>query len=179
MSGNNRKVVLYIACSLDGYIASNNDDLSFLNKVQKEGEDYGFTEFEASIDTIILGRKTYDWVMDKVGEFPHKNKQVFVLTHQNRKSYENITFYNGEVKELIGQLRKEDGRHIFCDGGAGVVDAFLKDRLIDEFVISIVPILLGEGVRLFKSGQPEQDLELISTKRYDTGLVQMRYKRKC
>lgn len=70
----NRKVILYIACSLDGYIAGSNDNLSFLDKVQREGEDYGYTEFESSFDTVLIGRKTYDWVVDKIGELPHKNK---------------------------------------------------------------------------------------------------------
>ena len=75
-----RKVILYIAASLDGYIAKSNDDLSFLNAVQREGEDYGYQEFMRSVDTVILGRKTYDWVMTQVEIFPHAELQTFVIT---------------------------------------------------------------------------------------------------
>ncbi|MEI7504924.1 MAG: dihydrofolate reductase, partial [Paludibacter sp.] len=70
----NRKVILYIAMSLDGYIAKPNDDLSFLSMVQQEGEDYGYTDFVNTVDTVIMGRKTYDWVMTQVPEFPHNDK---------------------------------------------------------------------------------------------------------
>lgn len=80
---NNRKVILYIATSLDGYIAKPNDDLSFLSLVQKEGEDYGYANFEKTIDTVILGRKTYDWVTKAVRHFPHADKTLTSLQELN------------------------------------------------------------------------------------------------
>ncbi len=170
-----RKVILYIAMSLDGYIAKPNDDLSFLNSVQKEGEDYGYFDFIKSVDTVILGRKTYDWVMKHVDEFPHKDKTTYIITRHYKASEGNLHYYNGDLKKLISQLKSQEGKNIFCDGGAEMVNLLLKDKLIDELIISVIPVLLGEGTRLFKDGRPEQSLKLISSKSYEKGLVQLHY----
>ncbi|MBS1663364.1 MAG: dihydrofolate reductase [Bacteroidetes bacterium] len=174
---NTRKVILYIASSLDGYIAKPNDDLSFLSLVQKEGEDYGYNEFIKTIDTVILGRKTYDWVTKEVGFFPHADKKSFVITRTAQPQKGQTTFYTGDLSSLIKKLKSEEGKDIFCDGGAEIVTEFLKNNLIDELIISIIPIFLGGGTRLFKDGRPEQKLELLSTKAFDTGLTQLHYRR--
>lgn len=171
-----RKVILYIATSLDGYIAKPNDDLSFLSIVQRDGEDYGYTDFVKSVDTVILGRKTYDWVMTQVPEFPHADKYSYVITRTPRPSIGNINFYTGDLKELVLQLKAENGKNIFVDGGAEIVNELLKQNLIDEFIISVIPILVGNGTRLFKDGYSEQKLKLIDTKRFETGLIQLHYK---
>jgi dihydrofolate reductase len=173
----NRKVILYIAASLDGYIAKPNDDLSFLSIVQKEGEDYGYEDFVKTIDTVILGRKTYDWVMTQVSEFPHADKETYVITRTEKAAIGKTSFYTGSLKELILRLKQKEGKNIFIDGGAEVVNALLEDKLIDEMIISTIPILLGEGTRLFKDGRPEQRLDLVSSKTFDSGLVQAHYKR--
>lgn len=172
-----RKVILYIASSLDGYIAKPNDDLSFLSIVQQDGEDYGYADFVKSVDTVILGRKTYDWVMTQVPEFPHADKNSFIITRTSRPSVGKTSFYTDNLKDLILRLKSEQGKNIFIDGGAEIVNELLKENLIDEFVISIIPILLGDGVKLFKDGRPEQKLTLISTKQFETGLTQLHYKR--
>lgn len=170
-----RKVILYIAASLDGYIAKPNNDLSFLSLVQKEGEDYGYGEFIKSIDTVILGRKTYDWVMTQVPEFPHADKNSFIITRTARPDIGKTKFYTGKLKDLVSKLKSEQGKHIFIDGGAEIVNELLKENLIDEFIISIIPVLLGNGTRLFKDGRPEQKLKLVSTKHFEKGLVQVHY----
>jgi len=173
-----RKLFIYIACSLDGYIAKPGDNLDFLDCVDQEGEDYGYHDFISGIDTVILGRKTYDWVMARVDQFPHADKKTYVITRTARPEQGNITFYTGPLKELIEDLKHQQGKHIFCDGGGEVIDELLKHELIDEFIISIVPVLVGKGTRLFKDGQPEQDLKLVSVKEFETGLVQLHYKLK-
>ena len=175
-----RTLTLYIATSLDGYIAKPNDDLSFLQLVEKEGEDYGYAEFTATIDTIILGRKTYDWVLREIGSSHYDNgeRNVYVITRTERPSVGKTIFYTGNLTELVRQLKTESGKNIYCDGGAEIVNELLKDDLIDEFIISVIPILVGNGTRLYKDDRPEQQLELISTKTFDTGLTQLHYKRK-
>lgn len=172
-----RKVILYIASSLDGYIAKPNDDLSFLSIVQQDGEDYGYADFVKSVNTVILGRKTYDWVMTQVPEFPHADKNSFIITRTSRPSVGKTSFYTDNLKDLILRLKSEQGKNIFIDGGAEIVNELLKENLIDEFIISIIPILVGSGTKLFKDGRPEQKLELISTKQFDKGLTQLHYKR--
>lgn len=171
-----RKFILYISCSLDGYIAKLNDDLSFLNIVQAEGEDYGYQDFIASVDTVIVGRKTYDWVIDQGYEFPHEDKESYIITRRELSKKGNLTFYNGDLPALVKKLKEKDGGNIFCDGGSEIVNHLLKEKLFDELIISIIPILVGEGVRLFQDGRPEEELELISSKNFASGLVQLHYK---
>ena len=170
-----RKVILYIASSLDGYIAKPNDDLSFLSRVQQEGQDYGYAEFIDNVDTVILGRKTYDWVMKQVKKFPHAKLDSYIITRTPRQDIGNIKFYTGNLKELILKLKKQRGKNIFIDGGAEIINELLKEKLIDQIYLSIVPILLGNGVRLFKDGLPEQNLRLINSKQFETGLIQLQY----
>lgn len=172
----NRKVILYIAISLDGYIAKPNDDLRFLSIVEQEGQDYGYTDFVKTVDTVILGRKTYDWVMTQVPEFPYADKNTFIITRTKRQSIGKINFYSGKLRDLISKLKTEQGENIFIVGGAEIVNELLKENLIDEFIISIIPILVGNGTKLFKDGRPEQILELVSTKQFDKGLTQLHYK---
>ncbi|MBL7709948.1 MAG: dihydrofolate reductase [Chitinophagaceae bacterium] len=172
-----RKLVLYIAMSLDGYIAAPGDDLSFLSAVQQEGEDYGYANFINTVDTVILGRRTYDWVMTQVNEFPHADKETYIITRTARSAIGNVQFYTGKLSELITMLKKRPGKTIFCDGGAAVVNNLLENRLIDEFIISVIPILLGKGTRLFQEDKPEQLLTLTESRQFASGLVQLHYRR--
>ncbi|WP_435522220.1 dihydrofolate reductase family protein [Chryseobacterium indoltheticum] len=175
-----RKVSLFIATSLDGYIAKPNDDLSFLKIVEKEGEDYGYTEFTETIDTLIIGRKTYDYVLKEIGPSHYDNgkRNVYVITRTERPNFGKTTFYTGNLTDLVKQIQSENGKNIYCDGGSEIINELLKNDLVDEFIISVVPVLLGDGTRLFKDGRPEQELQFVSAKTYDTGLTQLHYKRK-
>lgn len=172
------KLILYIASSLDGYIAGPDDNLEFLSLVEMEGEDYGYSAFIQTIDTVIIGRKTYDWVMNHVREFPHAEKETFVITRNKKQSAGKLTFFNGNLKELVIELKTKNTKNIFCDGGAEIVNLLMQDNLIDEFIISVIPVFLGAGTRLFKNGLPQQKLELISSKSFETGLVQLHYKKR-
>lgn len=174
MTPNKRNVILYIAMSLDGYIAQPNDDLSFLSLVQMEGEDYGYSSFIETVDTVILGRRTYDWVTAQV-EYPHKDKTSYVITRTAQPSIDQLHFYSGELPALIHQLKQQTGKNIFCDGGAQVVNALLKHQLIDELIISIIPVIVGNGIKLFNDGRPHQELQLLSSKAYPSGLTQLHY----
>jgi dihydrofolate reductase len=172
----NRKLILYIACSVDGFIAKPNDDLSFLNRMQKEGEDYGYANFVSKVDTVIVGRKTYEWVLTQIPEYPHSDKETFVITRTEKPSKENLHFYTGDITELVTELKQKEGKDIYCDGGAEIVNLLLKNSLFDELIISVVPVLLGEGTKLFADGRPEVNLELVTSKSYSTGMVQNHYK---
>lgn len=175
-----RKLSLFIAASLDGYIAKPNDDLSFLKAVEKEGEDYGYSDFTATIDTLIIGRKTYDYVVKEIGAAHYDNgqREVFIITRTPRPSVGKTTFYTGNLNELIQRLKSQGGKNLYCDGGAEVINELMQNDLIDEYIISIVPVLLGNGTKLFKDGRPEQLLEFVKSKSFDTGLTQLHYRRK-
>lgn len=174
-----RKIFLYIASSLDGYVATKEDDISFLSSVETAGEDYGYSTFSQSIDTYIVGKKTYDVVMKLTGgSFPPAEAfQCYVITHQPLPASGNVTFYSGDLKLLIENLRKTSGKHIYCDGGPQIIRQLLQENLIDEFIISTIPILLGGGKPLFAEGIPYIQLEHLHTTSFKTGLVQSHYRR--
>ena len=174
----NRKVIVYIAMSLDGYIAGPNDDLSFLSSVQMEGEDYGYAEFVAKVDSVIVGKRTYDTVINLGYEFPHKDKDSWIITRTEKVAEGNVKFYSGDLKKLVEELTSKEGKNIFVDGGAWVVNELLRHQLIDEIHLSLVPVLLGEGVRLFQGNYPSDQFHLVQAQSYDSGLVKMVYQRK-
>lgn len=172
-----RKVILYIATSLDGYIAKPNDNLDFLSIVEQEGQDYGYADFVKTVDAVIVGRKTYDKVLSMGFDFPHADKDAYIITRTSRPNNGSVKFYTGDLKSLVDRLKSEAGKNIFCDGGAEIVNELLKNDLIDEFIISVIPILVGNGTKLFQDGRPEQTLELVSAKQFSKGLTQLHYKR--
>ena len=175
----NRKLILYISMSLDGFIATPDDDLSWLSIVQQEGEDYGYVEFNKSVDTYIVGRQTYDVVMKLTGgTFPPAAQHTcYIITRQERANEAGVTFYSGDIEELIGKLKSEAGKNISCDGGAQIVKLLMDKNLIDEYRISVIPILLGDGKRLFAGGTPRINLKALPSQYYKSGLVQLRYQK--
>ncbi|HMP92456.1 MAG TPA: dihydrofolate reductase family protein [Phnomibacter sp.] len=174
-----RKLSLFIAASLDGYIAKPNDDLSFLQTVEKEGEDYGYAAFTAHVDTIIIGRKTYDYVLKTIGASHYDNGQrdIYVITRTQKPDVGRTKFYTGNLVALVQQLKAKPGKNIYCDGGAEIINELLQYDVIDEYIISIIPVLVGNGIRLFKDNRPEQELELVSARAFESGLTQLHYKR--
>lgn len=162
--------------SLDGYIATKDNSLQFLSLVEKEGEDYGYNEFVKSVDTIIIGRKTYEKVIEMGFEYPHTDKDLYIMSRTSKPSFGKFIYYTGNLSTLVHQLKKKTSKNIYCDGGAEIANELMKNNLIDEYIISVIPILLGEGIKLFNDGRMEQKLELISTKQFEKGLVQLHYK---
>ncbi|MCF8379430.1 MAG: dihydrofolate reductase family protein [Bacteroidales bacterium] len=172
-----RKVILYISMSLDGYIAGINDSLEFLSMVDEEGQDYGYHDFVDTTDSVIIGRKTFDKVLTMGFEYPHTDKDVYIISRTSRPDKGSFKYYTGSLKELILKLKDQRGKDIYCDGGAQIAHQMLKEDLIDELVISVIPIILGQGVSLFQSGLPELKLKLLRSKQYEKGLVQLHYTR--
>ncbi|HAH24366.1 MAG TPA: dihydrofolate reductase [Prolixibacteraceae bacterium] len=172
---NNRKLLLFIAMSLDGFIAKKDGDISFLSQVEKEGEDYGYSTFLKSVDTIILGRKTYDKILSMGIELPYGSSVVYVLTRSPKPNSGRLHFYSGDLSDLILNLKCKEGKHIYCDGGSETIHQLLVDDLIDEMVISIIPVMLGEGIPLFKEGFQQNKLRLEGAESFEKGLVQLHY----
>lgn len=172
-----RRVILYIAMSLDGYIATPTGSLDWLSLVEVPGQDYGYEDFVQQVDTVIMGRKTYEKVLSFGIEFPHKGRMCYVISSSQSGSDENVTYYGGDLSELIAQIRMQPGKNIFIDGGAQVVNSLMRSDLIDDYILSVIPVFLGSGIRLFKEDRPEMSLSLLSVTNYESGLVQMHYKR--
>lgn len=170
----NRKLILYIAMSLDGYIAKKDDDIDFLSIVETENEDYGYSNFLKNIDTVIWGRKTFDKVLSFGGGVPHKDKKVYVIS-TTRKGEKEHAEYVENVIELVESLKRQEGKDIYCDGGAEIVYELLKHGLFDRIIVNIIPHLLGDGIRLFKENNIEQELKQVNCINFPSGLVQIWY----
>jgi dihydrofolate reductase len=166
-----RELILYIAQSLDGFIAPPDEDLSFLNAVAVGGEDYGYADFVATCDTVIMGRRTYDKVAAMGVPDPHPARMLYVITSRPGPSTERIIFHTGDPRALVKELKAGTGKHIYCDGGAQLVDALIKADLIDRYIISTIPVLLGAGISLFKDERPRHELGLVQNQRYGSGLT--------
>lgn len=174
----NRKVVVYIANSLDGYIATKEESVHWLDETEAEG-DNGFAAFYETIDTVIMGKKTYDWVMNQeLEEFPYKRKSCYVYTNStNAVNNEDVTFVQGEVSELIHQLQQQPGKDIWIVGGGELLHHYIKENLVDEYIITIAPIILGSGIPLFKELHTNINLKLEQVKKYSQ-FAELRFSKK-
>jgi dihydrofolate reductase len=163
-----KKIILYVATSIDGFIARKNGSVDWLTKYNNSGEDFGYKEFLDSVETVILGNTTY-----REFKAPYENKKCYVFSRKNTGKENNITYVNTDVKEFTDGLSENE--NIWLVGGADIAKEFLKNNLIDEFIITIIPIVLGEGIPLFAQGCGEHKLKLLNTKSYDSGVVQLHY----
>ena len=159
-----RKVSCYIAASLDGFIATKSDSLDWLFKVEMEG-DAGYADYMETIDTVVMGRRTYDWVMEhENGQYPYTDKKSYVFSKSASGTDEHVTFTDEAIPAFVERLRKEPGKGIWVIGGSQLLHAFLKERLIDELIISIAPVLIGDGIPLFQPMDMETEFTLLSAK---------------
>jgi dihydrofolate reductase len=159
------KVILYIAMSLDGYIARPDGAVDWLDDVEGEG-DNGYGEFYSQVGTVIMGRKTYEEVLKLTDEFPYAGKNCYVLTRQPLESTSYVTFTDEDTETLVSRLKKVSDGYVWLVGGGQLVRQFLEKKLIDEMELYIIPKTIGEGIPLFPDGTPPSDWELTSTGRH-------------
>ena len=167
-----RNVILFIATSLDGYIAGPAGEIDWLFADQ----DYGYTEFLANVDTVLMGRKTYD-VSLSFGEYPYRGTRGFVWSRTRSGQDANVTFVSKDVGPFVSALKQETGRNIWLVGGAELVAECVRHDLIDEFMIFVHPIILGNGIPLFQAPLPRRTLRVTQLERFSSGLVQLSYVR--
>ncbi|WP_028596641.1 dihydrofolate reductase family protein [Paenibacillus assamensis] len=169
-----REVILFIAVSLDGFIAKEDDDLQWLMETEGEG-DNGYSEMYQSIDTTIMGKRTYDWVREHLEIFPYTDKKNYVFSTTQTGSNEYVEFVNEDVVEFTKKLKAQQGSKIWMVGGGVILDAFIKENVIDEYIITVTPHILGSGIPLFKERNPQINLQLINTRRFGQ-FVELHYK---
>jgi len=163
---------VFIATSLDGYIARADGSIDWLSIVHPVDEAHGYDTFMSSVDTIVIGRRTYETVLE-YETWPYFAKRVIVMTHRPAKAHHAEEFYSGSALKLANRLT--DARRVYVDGG-NVLSQFFAAGLIDDVTISVIPIVLGNGIRLFSGGEGEHRLELESSRSWPSGMVQMRYR---
>lgn len=166
------KISVYIALSIDGYIARKDDSLDWLGRVGGFDEDYGFQQMLAGIDALIIGRKTYE-IASTVPD-PYPGKRVIVLSNSLDSVKAGMELYKGDLAELAVKLYREGVKHIWVDGGS-TISQFLDLLLVDEMTLSVIPIVLGSGLPLFHTIDKEIPCRLVSSQSYRSGLVQQHY----
>jgi len=169
-----RKLVLYIAQSLDGYIATKDDSLEWLFHVEGEG-DNGYSDFYETVDTILIGNRTYDWIMDyEKGNFPYKGKECYVFSRTSKENTEYVQFVQGDILPFVNNLKDQSGKKIWMVGGGNLLHSFLEKNLVDELIVTIAPTVIGDGIPLFKAGDYKLNLDLKGTRTFNQ-FVELQY----
>jgi len=172
-----RKIIVYIATSADGYIARTDGDVGWLDRPRPKGN-YGMGEFLKTIDTILWGRKTYNKGIEmgtKAGGFG-KGIKNYVFSRQPQESSEpGVEFISKPIKTFAQKLRSQPGKDIWMMGGGGIIASFLDENEIDEFIIHVVPVFIGEGIPLIEARRRAVPLRLLSSRTYPDGVVRLQY----
>jgi dihydrofolate reductase len=172
-----RKVIVHIATSADGYIARPDGDLVWLTSRPAPEGFYGMNAFVKSIDTKLLGRKTYEVSQRMGAKFDSKFRYIVFSRHAPPAAPPSgVEFVNGAIGPFVSHLREQPGNHIWLMGGGELIASFLDEHAIDEFVISVAPVFIGDGIPLIARRHRHVPLELHSIERFEDGLVQLHYR---
>jgi dihydrofolate reductase len=170
-----RKIIVHIATSADGYIARPDGNLEWLTNRPAPAGFYGLPEFERSIDATILGRKTFDWSLQMGARFS-ADTTYYVFSHRPPGSGPaGVHFVTESVGAFAERLRKQPGKNVWMMGGGEIIGSFLDEDAIDEFVITVMPIIIGEGIPLFAPRHRTVALRLLGVKQFPDGVVQPHY----
>jgi len=172
-----RKVIVHIATSADGYIAGPDGDLEWLTSRPAPDGFYGMNTFMKSIDTTVLGRKTYEVSLGLGAKFDARSRTI-VFSRQAPPADvpSGVEFVNGAIGPVVSRLREQPGKDIWLMGGGEIIASFLDEQAIDEFVISVVPVFIGDGIPLIARRHRHVPLHLQSVERFEDGLVQLHYR---
>ena len=173
-----RNVIVHIATSADGYIARPDGDLEWLTSRPKPEGFYGLSAFMQTIDTKLLGRKTYEWSRRLGAKFDDSTTRNIVFSRQAppADAPSGVEFVNGAIGPFISRLREQPGKDIWLMGGGELIASLLDEHAIDEFIISVVPVFIGDGIPLIARRHRHVPLDLHSVERFEDGLVQLRYR---
>jgi len=164
-----RRIILNIACSLDGYIAREDGSIDWL---PTDGGDFGMKKFMDSIDTVLLGRTTYEQILTFDCAYPYTDKKSYVFSRNSGENKENIEFVSDMI-DFAKKLVESPGKDIWLVGGGEIISAFLKAGLIDEIILSEIPIVIGSGIPLFKNISEDIKFDILEIIEHP-GLTQLR-----
>jgi len=172
-----RRVIVHIATSADGYIARSDGDLEWLTSRPAPKGFYGMKAFMRSIDTMVLGRKTYEVSLRMGAKFDSQSRTIVFSRHPAPADAPlGVQFVNDAIGPFVSRLREQRGKDIWLMGGGELIASFLDAEAIDEFVISVVPVFIGDGIPLIARRHRYVPLELRSVERFEDGLVQLHYR---
>jgi dihydrofolate reductase len=166
-----KKIILFIANSLDGYIADVDGHIDWV----WDNQEYGFADFSKRIDTLVMGGETFRQ-MSQNGNYPYSRIKSVVFTLKGgMHAPENVTFFSGDIFEYCEVLKETAEKDIWLVGGPEMVSQLMGQRLVDEIILSVHPVILGNGIRLFEGDMPRHDLKLLSIQSFPSGLIQFHY----
>jgi dihydrofolate reductase len=159
-----RKIILNLAISLDGYIARKDGSFDWIkgdgDKSNDTEKEFDFTEFVKTLDIIVMGKKAFlDLPKGTIKMF--KEQKIYVASNKKLETEHNVEFISGDIVKKIQELKKEEGKDIWLFGGSGSIDPFIKANAIDEYIIGVIPIILGDGIPLFLNNNPSIELQLM------------------
>lgn len=175
-----REVILYIALSLDGYIADENGDVGWLGGSDEEYEsDEGYERFQQTVDTVVMGYNTYHQIVTELSpdKWPYPQLESYIFTHRKTADDRNIHFVDQPVAQWLKLLKNRPGKNIWICGGAQLVKQCMEAKLIDRYHLTIIPVILGNGIPLFPPGTRPAQLELVSLQA-ENGATQCIYRNK-
>ena len=175
MAGTRRKIIVHIATSADGYIARPDGDIDWLTERPAPKGFYGMGKFMQSVDATVLGRKTYEVSLKLGATFDKKHRTYVFSRHPPASAPAGVEFVTGGIGAFVKRLRREKGKNIWMMGGGDLIASFLDEGAIDEFVISIVPVFIGEGIPLIAPRHRHERLHLRSVTPFPDGVVQVHY----
>ena len=165
------KTILHIATTIDGFIADNNGNSDFAIEAQKADEN--FKDFYDSVGAVVMGRRTYDYLKNQNTTL-FEDKPVYVITHYLRQQEDNVTFIHEDIKGCVTELKNKQEKNVWILGGSEIANILLKEHMIDEVVLTVAPVILGGGTRLFKDDNPVIKMKLDQNRVFD-GFVQNIY----
>jgi len=172
-----RRVIVHIATSADGYIARSDGDLEWLTSRPAPKGFYGMKAFMRSIDTMVLGRKTYEVSLRMGAKFDSQSRTIVFSRHPPpADAPSGVEFVNDAIGPYLSRLRERPGKDIWLMGGGEIIASFLDAQAIDEFVISVVPVFIGDGIPLIARRHRQVPLDLHSSDRFEDGVVQLHYR---
>ena len=169
-----RKIILYIAASIDGFIARSDGSTDWLEDFK---DDYGYEEFLGTIDTTIMGYRTYEQVLT-FDKFPYSDKLNYIITRKENESDSKykINFLRPDQLEIIRRLKDVSGQDIWLIGGGMTNSLFLQNGLIDEIRLFVMPVILGEGIALFSGHDSINNLKQYFSHSFNDGTIEIRYR---
>jgi dihydrofolate reductase len=165
--------ILYVATTLDGYVASSDGSIDWLTSLETSGEDNGYAAFYETIDALIMGAATYEQVLG-FGDWAYPGKSSYVLTSRALSTDRNDVVFINTIEEALKDIERRGLKRVWIVGGGKAASAFMVKGLVDEYILTLIPIILGTGISLYQA-VPEQKLNLVKTKSYASGAVELHY----
>lgn len=174
-----KRIILYITASLDQRIAEPDGELEWLTEFpNSEKEDYGYKDLLASVDTVIMGGRTYREFLNMDIIWPYSEQMAYVVSHHNWGEKENVSFITENILETISELRNQEGKNILLVGGGELISMLLAADLINEMYITYIPVILGKGISLFPEQPRESKWKLTESKNFYSDILIVKYQKR-